>query len=233
METLRLQWPFQCNLLFALIRGAARDFHKFVEKMQKNLEFSDVQSLHCHNNFLATIYKPKKKAIPFTMWTLSITALCLLYFKLSPLFIIGLHGFRITQIWRFSPKKIASLYCITVIVSRKDKPSSCSCHWSLHVRNFSSSHVFITFDPPPNTNLSFFYCGLKKSPQPTLLAISRVLGKIILPKSIDKSSLTNQNLFPLELEEEYFKRWPPAAFASVFDCQLKPKFRIIGVLTYI
>ena len=32
------------------------------------------------------------------------------------------------------------------------------------------------------------YCGLKKSPQPSLHAISRFWRKFVLPKSIDKSS---------------------------------------------
>ena len=35
---------------------------------------------------------------------------------------------------------------------------------------------------------SFYFCGLKKSPQPSLHAISRFWRKFVLPKSIDKSS---------------------------------------------
>ena len=33
-----------------------------------------------------------------------------------------------------------------------------------------------------------YYCGLKKSPQPSLHAISRFWRKFLLPKSLDKSS---------------------------------------------
>ena len=50
-------------------------------------------------------------------------------------------------------------------------------------------------------------CGLKKSPRPSLHAYLDFERNFVLPKSIDKSSLTNQNPFPLE--QEYFKKWPP------------------------
>ena len=69
-----------------------------------------------------------------------------------------------------------------------------------------------------------FFCGLKKSPQPSLHAISRFWRKFVLPKSIDKSSQTNQKPFPLEQDNKRLRRHCTCERSS------KPKCCIIEVL---
>ena len=60
------------------------------------------------------------------------------------------------------------------------------CYPCLCCRRPNLCHLLVRRWRPYHRHI--YFCGLKKSPQPSLHAISRFWRKVVLPKSIDKSS---------------------------------------------